>query len=121
MKIDNLLTDEAVAAEMGVRLAQARIARAFTQAQLAAAAGVSKRTVERLEDGQPTQMAVLIRCLRALGLLENLERLLPAQPTNPMDLLRARRAPRQRVRSSAQVEHGVAEIPAKPWVWGDQR
>jgi transcriptional regulator with XRE-family HTH domain len=119
MRFDQLLSDEAVAAEIGQRVADARIAGQFTQAQFAEAVGVSKRTVERLEDGQPTQLPVLIRCLRVLGLLENLERLLPEQPANPIELLRARRAPRQRVRQPRQA--GLAEGPAKPWVWGDRR
>lgn len=44
-------TDEAVLGELGRRLAQVRLGKNLTQAQLAAKAGVSKRTVERLEVG----------------------------------------------------------------------
>lgn len=129
MKIDLQLSDEAVAAELGRRLADARVARAFTQGQLAKAAGVSKSTVERMEDGGSLQLVNLIRCLRALGMVENFELLAPETPISPMDQLRATRTRRRRVRSSsagtggagADNAHGVAEPPAKPWTWGDGR
>jgi len=112
MKFDNLVSDDATLAELGRRFAEARIARGMTQAELAEAAGVSKRTVERLEDGGSTQLGNLVRCLRALGSLEALERLMPETPPNPIDLL-ARRQRRRRVR-------GKTESPSPtPWTWGD--
>jgi len=119
MKFENLLSDEAVLAEMGQRLTAARLDRRLTQAQLAQAAGVSKRTVERLEDGASAQLTNLVRCLRALGKLEGLERLLPETPVNPLDLLSQVKARRTRVRGSKAS--GVAETGAPAWVWGDEK
>ena len=113
MKFDNLLSDQAVLAELGLRIADARLARRMTQAQLADAAGVSKRTVERLEDAGSTQLANLVRCLRALGRLEGLERLFPETPVNPVELLRRGRR-RHRTRTQK-----AAPSPA-PWTWGDE-
>ena len=113
MKFDNLLSDQAALAELGRRIADARLARRMTQAQFAEAAGVSKRTVERLEDGGSTQLANLIRCLRALGRLEGLERLFPETPVNPVELLGRRR---RRQRATAQKN---APTPP-PWTWGDE-
>jgi transcriptional regulator with XRE-family HTH domain len=113
MKFDNLLSDQAALTELGLRIADARLARRMTQAQLAEAAGVSKSTVERLEDGGSTHLANLIRCLRALGRLEALERLFPETPVNPVELL-GRRRRRQRVRSPKGAPSPV------PWTWGDQ-
>lgn len=52
MRIGKDTTDEAVLRELGRRLAQVRLGKNLTQAQLAAKAGVSKRTVERLEVGE---------------------------------------------------------------------
>jgi transcriptional regulator with XRE-family HTH domain len=115
MKFDNLLADQAVLAELGRRIADARLARRMTQAQFAEAAGVSKRTVERLEDGDSTQLGNFIRCLRALDNLEGLERLLPQTAVNPVELLGRRRQRRQRTRGDS----GAANTP--PWTWGDER
>ncbi len=119
MKFEALLSDDAVLAEMGQRLTAARLEQRLTQAQLAQAAGVSKRTVERLEDGASAQVTNLVRCLRALGRLEGLERLLPETPVNPLDLLSQAKARRTRVRGSRSP--GVAEPGGAAWVWGDEK
>ena len=67
MAIQTETTDQQVLAELGDRLAQYRLNRNLTQDQLAREAGVSKRTVVRLENGQSSQMTNLVRVLRALG------------------------------------------------------
>lgn len=128
MKFTNLLSDDAVTAEIGRRITAARVDRELTQAQFAEAAGVSKRTVERLEDGQPTQLGNLIRCLRALDMLEGLERLLPETPANPVELLKSHRGQRSRVRSSrgGGTSRAIAALttdtpPTPGWVWGDKK
>ena len=51
IKFNPLLTNEEVLAEMGRRLAAARIRLRLTQAELAAKAGISERTCRRLEKG----------------------------------------------------------------------
>lgn len=112
MKFDRLQSDQAVMAELGRRIADVRLGRGLTQAELAEAAGVSKSTVERLEDGGSTQLGNLIRCLRALDRLEALERLFPETPPNPVDLIRRRGRSRRRARHR---EGG------SPWTWGDER
>ena len=113
MKFDNLLSDDAALAEIGRRIADARLARGMTQARFAEAVGASKRTVERLESGESIQLGNLIRCLRGLGNLEGLERLLPEAPVNPLELL-SRRHRRRRARG------GDAARTPMPWTWGDE-
>ena len=115
MKINNLTTDEAALAEFGRRIADARLTRQMTQAQFAEAAGVSKRTIERLEDGASTQFGNLIRCLRALDRLDGLDRLLPETPPNPLALLERHGKTRQRARPVEAPE------AATPWTWGDDQ
>ena len=44
--------EKGLLADLGLRLAQARVGRNLTQEGLAEAAAVSKRTIERLETGQ---------------------------------------------------------------------
>ena len=52
-----LQSDGAVLNLLGERLGRHRLDHNLTQADLAAAAGVSKRTVERLEAGGSTQLS----------------------------------------------------------------
>jgi len=65
--------ENAPLATLGHRLEQRRLARDLTQATLAREAGVSKSTIERLENGASVQLANLVRVLRALELLDQPE------------------------------------------------
>ena len=115
MKISAQLTDEAVLQELGGRLAGLRIEHNLTQAALAEQAGVSKRTIERLESGEvATQLSGFLRVCRALGLLERFETLLPESVPGPMAQLKQAGRKRQR----ATGKRSVTEKPGK-WTWGE--
>jgi transcriptional regulator with XRE-family HTH domain len=114
MKINELTSDAAILEEIGKRLLQARIDNNLTQAELAEQAGVSKRTVERIEAGMSSQLSNLIRILRVLDLLPALDSALPQAGPRPMDLLKLGGKQRQRV-----VKRGAAE-QAETWEWGDE-
>ncbi len=114
IKLREELTDEAVLTEVGERLAQRRIAFRLTQAGLAEHAGLSKRTVERAENGYSVQLQSIIRIFRVLDLMDALEVLVPAAAQMPMDLLQ--RQGRQRKR--AFTPRGVQETREK-WTWGE--
>ena len=75
MQFDTWHTDEQLLAELGRRLARCRLDMDATQAALAFEAGISKRTLERIEAGASVQTTSLIRVLRALRLVENLDAL----------------------------------------------
>lgn len=109
-----LLTDESVLKELGERLARRRLDARLTQAGLAMQAGVSKRTVERLEAGGSIQLVTLIRILRVLDLLGGLDQWIPEVGPRPMDLLKLRGRVRQRVRESRKP----VNAPEK-WTWGE--
>ena len=93
MRINPFLTDDAVMAEFGQRLARARLARNMSQKQLAEEAGVGERTVARVEAGESPTLANVIRILRALDLVEGLDRLVPEPVVNPLARARAARSP----------------------------
>lgn len=115
MKISTQLSDEVVLKELGARLARVRLDQNLTQADLAAHAGISKRTVERLEAGAVgTQLSGFIRICRTLGLLERFEALLPEPAPSPIAMLKLRG--KQRRRASGTKASAVAE---KPWTWGE--
>jgi len=115
MKISSQLTDETVLRELGGRLAGVRIEQGLTQAALAEQAGVSKRTVERLESGEvATQLSGFLRVCRVIGLLERLELLLPESAPGPMAQLKQQGRKRRRA-TSKKATTGAP----KPWTWGE--
>jgi transcriptional regulator with XRE-family HTH domain len=115
MKIKTQMTDEGVLRELGARLTGARLGHNLTQAALAEQAGVSKRTVERLESGQvATQLSGFLRVCRVLGLLERFEMLVPEEATSPMAQLKQQGRKRQRATGKK-----AAEGKPKKWTWGE--
>ena len=114
MEINKLLADEAILAEIGARIARCRLDRSVTQAAVAEQAGVSKRTLERIESGASAQMSSFIRVLRVLDLLPGLEQMISPVGPSPMDLLRRKGKVRQR--ASSRKHSGQSD---KPWTWDD--
>jgi transcriptional regulator with XRE-family HTH domain len=103
-----------VLAELGGRLARRRLDLRLTQAELAEQAGVGKRTVERMEAGEPAQTTTLVRVLRVLGLLASLGQAIPEGGSRPMDLLS--RKGRQRQRAPSRDRDEATDVP---WTWND--
>jgi transcriptional regulator with XRE-family HTH domain len=112
MKVTRLLTDDAILAELGERMARRRIDMQLTQADVAEQAGIAKRTVERIEAGASAQMSSIIRILRVLELLPDLDALLPEVATRPMDLLQRKGKARQRASSRNRSD--------RSWSWDDE-
>jgi len=114
MKISSLLADEAILAELGERMARRRLDLQLTQADVAGQAGIAKRTVERIESGSSAQMSSIIRILRVLELLPQLDAMIPEAAARPMDLLKRKGKLRQRASS-----RGRADRPEQSWSWDD--
>ncbi len=100
MQIDKLMSDAAILAELGKRLGRLRIDLQLTQADLAREAGISKRTVERIEAGGSAQMSNLVRICRVLDLLPGVDRFIPPVGPRPMELIKNKGRRRQRASSS---------------------
>jgi DNA-binding XRE family transcriptional regulator len=115
MKITGLLTDNAVLAELSARIAGRRIELQLTQATVAEQAGIAKRTLERLEAGQSSQLITLVRVLRVLDAASGLDSLIPEPGPRPMDLLK--REGKVRQRASGQR---AAKATGKPWSWDEK-
>ena len=88
MKLTNDNSDSAVLKEMGNRIAQYRLNQDKTQAALAQEAGVSNRTMTRVENGNSIQASSLIRILRALKLVDNLDGLIPEPVASPRSTIK---------------------------------
>ena len=111
MKINDNLSDGAVLEELGQRIARYRLNRNMTQGALATESGVSTPTVQRLEKGQSTQASNLIRILRTLKLLENLDALVPEPAISPLQQARMQGKTRQRASSPRK-----RQTPTR-WTW----
>ena len=117
MRIDDQLTDDAVLDELGRRLARTRLERNIGQSRLSGEAGIGVATLQRLEHGEPVSSATLVRVLRALGLLEALDRAVPEPLPSPLEQLQ--RAGRRRLRAGRPRTAADPER-AEPWRWGDE-
>ncbi len=110
MKITKLLTDETILAEVGQRISTRRVDLNMTQAAVAKKAGMSKRTVERIEGGASGQTLSVIRIFRVLDLMESLDRMIPEQDSRPMDLLKQKRKIRIRASNKTQKSESIRSI-----------
>jgi len=109
------LSDESLLKLLGERLARLRLARNLTQAQLAEQAGISVRTLQRLEQGEAaTQLSGFVRVCRVLGLIERFDTLIPELPPSPMELLKLQG--RQRRRATGRK---LATPARKKWTWAE--
>ena len=69
--------------ELGEKLKTYRIMKELSQQNLANKAGVSLRSISRLEQGESVQLETLFKIMSALGLGENIELLVPDQTRRP--------------------------------------
>jgi len=119
MKLSPDLTDAAVLQELGARLERRRLSANLTQAELAEQAGISKRTLERIEAGRGTDSVMLIRALRGLKLFDGVEGLIPDVPQSPIALLKQKGHERKRVGRRRKRSPSTEPKSAPPWKWGE--
>ena len=110
MKITGDENNKTILEELGHRIKDVRIGRSITQQDLAQNAGVSFSTVVRVENGEGVNMENYMKVLRILGLLPNLDLLIPEQQPTPEELFKGRP---KRLRASKQKK-------ARGWKWGDE-
>ena len=111
----SVATSSQIEANLGERITRIRLARNMTQTQLAGEAGVTIRTIRRLEKGQGVSLDTLIRVMMALGIQDHLKTMLPDPDVRPLERVRLSGTERRRARpeNKPEKEH--------PWVWGDEK
>jgi transcriptional regulator with XRE-family HTH domain len=109
----SIATSDQIEAALCKRLESIRLSRNTTQAQLAEEAGVSPRTIGRLEKGQGVSMDTFIRTMMALNIQQNLEALLPDPTVRPIERVGMGAGERKRARPTKSSD----ELPT--WSWGD--
>lgn len=102
------LTATALAEEIGDRLKQARLNQNLTQSEVAALAGIARKTVLNAEKGN-VQLEIMIVILMALDLTEQINLFLPKQEISPLQLAKLQGKKRQR--ASGQRSNNDEETP----------
>lgn len=116
MKKKFLLSDDAILKKLGNRIALIRINKNLTQTETSSQAGISKRTLERLESGNSIQLSGFIRIFRALGLLDEFQTIFQDPVASPMAQLKLQKLPKAiRQRAVKKKEKPIA----KKWTWRD--
>lgn len=100
--------------DLGERTASIRLSRNISQDDLAGRAGITRRTLSRLETGQGATLDTFVRVLRGLGLEEHLQALLPNPGIQPIRRHSGKTQERKRARASKESS------PA-PWSWDEDQ
>lgn len=108
-------TPEQIITALGETLAQIRLSRNITQGELAIKAGISPRTLSRLETGEKASMDTFVRLMQALNLEGHLANLLPDPGIQPVQLLEGKGLERKRVRSRS-----ANKDKDQTWHWDEE-
>ena len=114
MKINSENNNSAVLSELGVRIKRNRIDMQLSQQDFAAKAGISKRTLSVAENGEDIRLSSLLRILRTLNCLENLDLLLPELAFDP-ESYRTLGRERKRISKSNKNRNKIK------WKWEDEK
>ena len=109
----SIATSTQIEAALCKRLESIRLSRNITQVQLAEEAGVSTRTIGRLEKGEGVSLDTFIRIMMALGIQQSLEALMPDPAVRPIERVGTNAGERKRARPIQSSD----ERPT--WSWGD--
>ncbi len=112
-------TDQEWQRDLGRRLQQHRLNQNLSQAELAVATGIARKTITSIETGHGATLLTLIAVLRGLGLVNQLDNFIPPPGPSPIQLVKLAGKQRRRAsgRRKQQTDGGFAEDP-KPWTWG---
>ena len=108
------MTPGGLRTEIAGRLAQLRLARNVTQEALAGHAGISLRTLRRLEAGSPCGLDSFLRVALALGVGDAVVAAVPASDIRPIERVGARGSERRRARPAKGREAEAV------WSWGEE-
>ncbi len=99
------MSDPAILAKLGARIREIRIRSGIQQGELARNSGVSTSTISKIEKGESVSNILFISVLRSLGLLENMEFLVPETKISPIVLKKMQGRKLYRVRRLKNNSH----------------
>lgn len=109
------ISSEAIERDICKKLERIRLLKNISQAKLAEAAGISRRTISRMENGGGISLDTFIRVMQVLNLTDHLTAMLPNSEIRPIE----------RVGRKGKSERKNASSPrtpkkAKKWEWGNE-
>lgn len=113
-----IMSNQQIEAEMGDRIRRRRLDMNISQTELARRAGVARRTITSVENGEGCSLLTLIALVRALRALPWIDQFLPDPEISPMALLAESEGKYQVKR--ARKHAGRAKKPLGEWKWGDE-
>lgn len=96
------ISDTAIIEKLGKRIRDQRIRQEMKQEELAERSSVAVSTIRRIEAGHPISIQLFISILRTLGMLENLDLLIPETRVSPLQLQKLQGRKVQRVRTKKE-------------------
>ena len=106
-----LKTDKQIVEETAKRIAKLRIANGLSQNDVAKRTGLSRHTISNIENGNSFTVENLVKVMRALGIIDRLETLIPTANQSPYVLVK-NKGEKKRVFSSKKIKN-------QEWQWGE--
>lgn len=102
--------------QLGQTLEQLRLSKNLSQSAAASEAGVSRRTITRMEAGETVSLDTFVRVLKVYDVADRLATLFPVIDVRPIE--RVKFGGKQRKRASS-VAISTKQSSDKAWSWGD--
>jgi transcriptional regulator with XRE-family HTH domain len=99
--------------ELGKQLEQLRLSKNVSQSVAASEAGVSRRTITRMEAGETVSLDTFVRVLKVYDVADRLATLFPASNVRPIERVKLGGQQRQRASSAKEPSE-------QTWSWGDE-
>jgi transcriptional regulator with XRE-family HTH domain len=112
---NELLSSEAIERDLCRKLEGIRLLKNISQEKLARSAGVSRRTISRMENGAGVSLDTFIRVMLALNLADQLIAVLPDSTIRPIERVKGK-AERKNASSPRNPRKGTGK-----WEWGDEK
>ena len=111
-----IMSNQQIEVEMGQRIRNKRLDMNLSQTELARRAGVARRTITSVENGEGCSLTTLIALVRALRAMAWIDQFLPDPGISPMALLLQEESKYHTKRKKAGRPRKVVE----GWKWGDE-
>lgn len=109
------INSETIERDICKKLERIRLLKNISQAKLAEAAGVSRRTISRMENGGGISLDTFIRVMQALNLTDHLTAMLPNSDIRPVE-----RAGRKGKGERKNASSPRTPKKTKKWEWGSK-